>query len=181
MIIWMSSIGYYPSWMPLVQRSRRKIKRFSCWFHCCQHLRTTLMCRKYTLGLDEVVATLLSHESMRRNESERFSEERVMVASNGGQNQGRKPRGKMVPSQGVFTLVSLINPLYLEPVITTNNPDTNDLFFIMKPFQPFRAHGGLNSRSHVYLSQTTNLKITLHDTSAHERLTLLWLIEAPHQ
>ncbi|KAH7849063.1 hypothetical protein Vadar_012422 [Vaccinium darrowii] len=137
---------------------------------------------KYTLGLDEVVATLLSHESMQRNESERFSEERVMVASNGGQNQGRKPRGKMVPSQGVFTLVMcLINHLHLGPVITTNNPDTNDLFFIMKPFQSFRAHGGRKSRSHVHLSQTTNLTVTLHDTSAHQQLILLWLIEGPHQ
>ncbi|KAI8571313.1 hypothetical protein RHMOL_Rhmol01G0109800 [Rhododendron molle] len=53
-----------------------------------EHLRTTLMYGKDTLGLDEVVAALLSHESMRRNESEKISEERVMVASFDGQARG---------------------------------------------------------------------------------------------
>lgn len=55
-----------------------------------EHIRTTLMYGKDTLTLDEVIATLLSHESMRRKESERFSEERVMVASDSGQHRGRK-------------------------------------------------------------------------------------------
>ena len=67
-----------------------------------EHLRTTLMYGKDTLGIDEVLATLLSHESLRKKENENYSEKRAMVASDGGHVRGRttercdesKPRGQ---------------------------------------------------------------------------------------
>ena len=67
-----------------------------------EHLRTTLMYGKDTLRIHEVVAALLSHESIRKKESENYSEERVMFASDGGLVRGRtterragsKPRGQ---------------------------------------------------------------------------------------
>ena len=42
-----------------------------------EHLRTTLMYDKDTLGFDEVVASLLSHETLRRKENDEASKERV--------------------------------------------------------------------------------------------------------
>ena len=54
-----------------------------------EHPRTTLMYGKDTLGFDEVVASLLSHETLRRKENDEASEERVMVASNSGEARGR--------------------------------------------------------------------------------------------
>ena len=54
-----------------------------------EYLKTTSMYRKDTLGIDEVIATLLSHESMHRKESENYSEERAMVTSDGGHVKGR--------------------------------------------------------------------------------------------
>ena len=54
-----------------------------------EHLRTTLMYEKDTLGLDEVVAALISHESMRRKDSEKSLDESAMVASDEAQVRGR--------------------------------------------------------------------------------------------
>ena len=44
---------------------------------------------KDTLGLDEVVAALISHESMRRKDSEKFLDESAMVASDDAQVRRR--------------------------------------------------------------------------------------------
>ena len=44
------------------------------------HFRTTLMYGNNTLRLDEVVAALISHESMMRKDSEKFLDESAMVA-----------------------------------------------------------------------------------------------------
>ncbi|GFS38693.1 hypothetical protein Acr_00g0058920 [Actinidia rufa] len=49
-----------------------------------EHLRTPLMYGKDTLRIDMVVAMLLSHESMRKKKSKNYSEEKVMVAFDGG-------------------------------------------------------------------------------------------------
>ena len=54
-----------------------------------EHLRTTLMYGKDTLGLDEVVAALISHESMRRKDSEKSLDESAMVASDEAHVRGR--------------------------------------------------------------------------------------------
>ncbi|GFY95273.1 hypothetical protein Acr_10g0006580 [Actinidia rufa] len=61
--------------------------------HYHMNNRTTLMYEKYTLKLDEVVATLISHASMRK-ESENISDERIMVASNHGRDRGRTTKRK---------------------------------------------------------------------------------------
>ena len=66
-----------------------------------EHLRTTLMYGKDTLGIDEVVATLLSDKSMCKKESGNYSKEKAMVSSDDGhirdrtteRRDGFKPRG----------------------------------------------------------------------------------------
>ncbi|GFZ18499.1 hypothetical protein Acr_27g0002380 [Actinidia rufa] len=54
-----------------------------------EHLSTTLMYRKDTLRIDETVATLLSHKSMRKKETENYSKERAMIAADGGHVRGQ--------------------------------------------------------------------------------------------
>ena len=46
-----------------------------------EHLRTTLLYGKDTLGLDKVVATLISHEAMKKKESSKHLEGNVVVTS----------------------------------------------------------------------------------------------------
>ena len=58
-----------------------------------EHLRTTLMYEKDNLKLDEVVPTLISHASMRK-ESENILDERIMVGSNHGRDRGRTTKRK---------------------------------------------------------------------------------------
>ncbi|GMP61980.1 hypothetical protein CsSME_00024253 [Camellia sinensis var. sinensis] len=63
-----------------------------------EHLRTTLLYGKDALELDEVIATLISHESMKKQEgsSSKHPEENAMVASENEQGRGRSNnrRGK---------------------------------------------------------------------------------------
>ena len=59
-----------------------------------EHLRTTLIYGKSTIGLDEVVATLISHESMRKKESEKASTDGALVASEDGHVRGRTTERK---------------------------------------------------------------------------------------
>ena len=56
-----------------------------------EHLRTTLLYGKDALGLDEVIATLISHESMKKQEgsSSKHPEGNAMVASENEQGRGR--------------------------------------------------------------------------------------------
>ena len=54
-----------------------------------EHLRTTLLYGKDTLGLDKVVATLISHEAMKKKESSKYLEGNAMVASKNEQGRGR--------------------------------------------------------------------------------------------
>ncbi|GMP50192.1 hypothetical protein CsSME_00016910 [Camellia sinensis var. sinensis] len=56
-----------------------------------EHLRTTLLYGKDALGLDEVIATLISHESMKKQEgsSSKHPEGNAMVASENKQGRGR--------------------------------------------------------------------------------------------
>ena len=49
-----------------------------------EHLRTTLMYGKDTLRLDEVVAKLISHESMKKKESIKVLDEGFMITSKDG-------------------------------------------------------------------------------------------------
>lgn len=65
-----------------------------------EHFCTTLMHRKDTLGLDEVIGTLLSCKLMGRKESERVLKEHVTVASFDSQAIGQTSRSKMGQSQG---------------------------------------------------------------------------------
>lgn len=67
-----------------------------------EHLKTTLIFGKDTLGLDEVVAMLISHEVMKKKESGKHLEGNAMVASENDWGRGRsndrrgrsKPRGR---------------------------------------------------------------------------------------
>lgn len=70
---------------------------------------------------------------------------------------------------------------YPQPVITTNNPDSKDMLLIIKQFQPFGASGGWKPRLHIHLSETSNIKVTLHGAFAYKGFVTLWLIETPHQ
>ena len=54
-----------------------------------EHLRTTLMYGKDTLGLDEVVAILISHEAMKKKESGKYPEGSAMVTSEYNRSKGR--------------------------------------------------------------------------------------------
>ncbi|KAL7224792.1 hypothetical protein ACSBR1_026138 [Camellia fascicularis] len=54
-----------------------------------EHVRTTLMYEKNTLELDEAVTALISHETLRKRESDESSSKRNMVSSDNGPSRGR--------------------------------------------------------------------------------------------
>lgn len=55
------------------------------------------------------------------------------------------------------------------------------MLIIVKKFQSLSTCGGRKPRLNINFSETSNLKIPLHNTPAHKWLILLGLIKPPHQ
>lgn len=65
-------------------------------------------------------------------------------------------------------------------MISTNNPDTENMLIVIQNLQPLSTSSSWKSWFNINLSYTSNLKISLHHASADKGLILLWLIESPH-
>jgi hypothetical protein len=66
-------------------------------------------------------------------------------------------------------------------MITTNDVDTEDVFFIIKLFQSLCTGGCWKTRFDIYFSETTDLRITIYSASAYKWFVFLRLIKSPHQ
>lgn len=71
--------------------------------------------------------------------------------------------------------------MYLESVITTNDVDAEDAFIIIKLFQSLGAGCGRKTRFDVYVSETTDLRMTVNCTSAYKWFVFLRLIKSPNK
>jgi len=70
---------------------------------------------------------------------------------------------------------------YPKSMITTNNPDAENMLIVIEEFQSFCTCSGWKPWFNIDFSQTPNLKVSPYNTSTHKWLVLLWLIKPPHQ
>lgn len=70
---------------------------------------------------------------------------------------------------------------YPESVITTNDVDTEDVFFIIKLFQSLGTSGRRKTRLNVDFSETADLGITINSASAYKWFVFLRLIKSSHK
>lgn len=70
---------------------------------------------------------------------------------------------------------------YPQSMITTNNPDAENMLIVIEEFQSFCTSSGWKPWFNIDFSQTPNLKVSPYNTSTHKWLVLLWLIKPPDQ
>lgn len=71
---------------------------------------------------------------------------------------------------------------YLEPMVTSNDPDTEDVLLVVKDLKPFYTALGREARLEINLSHTTNGETSTpsHRAAAHEGLEDVWLFKSSH-
>lgn len=70
---------------------------------------------------------------------------------------------------------------YRKSMITTNNPDTENMFIVIKDFESFCTCGSRKPWLNINFSKTSNLKVSPYNTSPYKGFVLLRLIEPSYQ
>lgn len=71
--------------------------------------------------------------------------------------------------------------LYLQPMVTANDPNAKNVFLIIKLLQPLGAGCSRKTRFNIHFSNASNTKVPLHNTSANKRFIFLGLIKSSNQ
>lgn len=66
-------------------------------------------------------------------------------------------------------------------MISSNYPDAEYVFIVIKKLQSLSTRRSRKAWFHIDLSNTSNLKIALHNASADKRFVFLRLIKSSHQ